>query len=464
MKAEKLRKMGVPDVGAINFEIENLGDAKYVSPFKYSTVYDNNLVNFVKENERTLYNVFIDEGPELSEEFSEVMDENNRMEKAGPREKIFFDPEHVVAGVCTCGGLCPGLNDVIRAVVRSLMLGYKVRTVWGFRYGYRGLLPDSPEPPILLDTDLVDDIHTKGGTILGSARGGGERTADIVDTLTHYRINMLFVIGGDGSQKGALAISREAKKRGYKLAVVGIPKTIDNDFSFIHKSFGFETAVSRAVESVYAAHVEAKGAYNGIGLVKLMGRESGFIAAQTALASQEANFVLIPEVPFELEGNNGFLKHLEERLRRKRHAVIVVAEGAGEEVMSRELGTIEATDAGGNKIMHDIGTFLKQKILEHLKKIGLEASLRYIDPSYIIRASAPNSNDAIYCARLGSNAVHAAMAGKTAMLVSLWNGIYVHVPIELATRRRNRLHPQSSLWRDVIESTFQPLQMTNLPK
>ncbi|MCL2519532.1 MAG: ATP-dependent 6-phosphofructokinase [Spirochaetaceae bacterium] len=444
---------------SVNFKIESLGKATYDSPFTYADNKDDYSANFVSEKDQTLYNTFLFE--DSTRDDSQILNEDNRMERAGPREKLFFKPEQVTAGICTCGGLCPGLNNVIRALVRNLMLGYHVRKVWGFQFGYRGLVPDAPEPPISLDPDLVDDIQAKGGTILGSARGSGERTAEIVDTLIHYRINILFVIGGDGSQKGALAINNEAKKRGYKLAVVGIPKTIDNDFSFISRSFGFETAVGRAVEAVNAAHVEAKGAYNGVGLVKVMGRDSGFIAAQTALASQEANFVLVPEVPFDLDGPNGLLKQIEKRLSRKNHLVIIIAEGAGEELMSRELGIIEATDAGGNKIMHDIGIFLRSKIVAYLKNLGLESSVRYIDPSYMIRASAANSNDSIFCARLGANAVHAAMAGKTGMLVSQWNGVYVHVPIELATRKRAQINPQSSLWRDVIESTLQPITMLN---
>lgn len=447
------------------FSIDNLGECSFNSPFTYSSSFGDNRVNFVKDCEKILYNVFVDDSDEenLNKDLKKISRPENRLEKAGPREKIFFNPAETNVAICTCGGLCPGLNDVIRSIVRNLEHGYKVKNIWGFRYGYKGFLLNAAKGPIKLDSEYVDEILTQGGTILGSARGGGEKTMEIVDTLQRYGINILFVIGGDGTQKGGMQISTEAARRGYKLSVVGIPKTIDNDISYVNKTFGFETAVGKAAESLKSAHIEAIGAYNGIGLVKLMGRDSGFIAAQTALASQEANFVLIPEIPFDLEGENGFLKALEKRLRTKRHALVVVAEGAGQDLLEKEHGISDVVDAGGNKKLYDIGSFMKDKINAYFKEINMEATIRYIDPSYIIRASAPNSNDAIFCARLATNAVHAAMAGKTNMLISQWNGIYVHVPVALATSKRNKIHPESSLWRDVLESTLQPISMKNKP-
>ncbi|NIZ40282.1 ATP-dependent 6-phosphofructokinase [Entomospira entomophila] len=456
-KPEQEKKKSYLD--SIDFTIHTLGEAKYDSPLLPAKGEDS--TDFVNDDDYTLYKVDINSFSDRKIQEEAILDPRNRMEKAGPRKKLFFNPSDVRAGISTSGGLCPGLNDVIRSLVRSLMLGYGVKTVWGFRFGYRGFLLNSTMGPMRLDPDVVDDIHLEGGTILGSARGGGEQTEEIVDTLQRYRINMLFVIGGDGSQKGAAAIANEAERRGYELSVVGVPKTIDNDLSFINKSFGFETAVGIAQESVYAAHVEANGVMNGVGLVKVMGRDSGFIAAQTALASQQANYVLIPEVPFDLDGPKGLLNSLTQRLKRKGHAVIVVAEGAGGDLMSAEIGKNTEKDAGGNARMHDIGLFLKEKISAYFKEIKLDATVRYIDPSYTIRASAPNSNDAIYCARLGNNAVHAAMAGKTKVLMSQWNGIYVHVPIEMATKSRNKINPRSRLWQDVLETTWQPANMKN---
>jgi 6-phosphofructokinase 1 len=354
----------------------------------------------------------------------------------------------------TCGGLCPGLNDVIRSVVRNLWYRYGVRRITGIRFGYNGLLGNVEDSIIELNPTVVDDIHRIGGSMLGSSRGGGDRTEDLVDALERLNINMLFPIGGDGTQKGALAIANEIERRGLKIAVVGVPKTIDNDLSFIEKSFGFETAVVRATEAVYAAHQEAHSAINGVGLVKLMGRDSGFIAAHTAIASHDVNYVLIPEVPFELEGKGGLFEHLKARLERRKHAVIVVAEGAGQEHLAAENGT----DASGNRKLGDIGLYLKQKIVDHFKSIGFPVNLKYIDPSYIIRSSTAIPTDSLYCSRLGTNAVHAAMAGKTKILISLLNNHFVHVPIATATKTRNYVDPEGSLWRDVIDATGMPIQ------
>jgi 6-phosphofructokinase 1 len=313
------------------------------------------------------------------------------------------------------------------------------------------LLPEYQIPTIDLDIDVVDDIHRMGGSVLGSSRGGGERTEEIVDSLERLNLNILFTIGGDGTQKGAIKIADEINRRGLKIAVVGIPKTIDNDLAFIQKSFGFETAVSYASRAVYAAHTEAHSALNGIGLVKLMGRESGFIAAYTALACHEANFVLIPEVPFDLEGPNGLLEHLKKRLQKRNHAVIIVAEGTGQDMVGLE----EGTDASGNRKLKDIGVFLRDKIAAYFTEE------KYIDPGYIIRSAPADPEDSAYCSRLGSNAVHAAMAGKTKILISQVNNTFVHLPIEVAVSTRNRIDPESSLWRDVLEATNQPVIMKN---
>jgi 6-phosphofructokinase 1 len=266
-------------------------------------------------------------------------------------------------------------------------------------------------------------------------------------------INMLFAIGGDGAQKGALDISEEVKKRGLKISIVGIPKTIDNDLKFVQKSFGFQTAVSRAVDAVACAHVEAHDGINGIGIVKVMGRESGFIAAHTAMAINDVNYVLIPEVPFDLEGENGLFANLERRLKQRNHAVILVAEGAGQKYMKDS----RAIDASGNIQLNDIGIYLKERIGEYFKKKEIEINLKYIDPSYMIRSAPANPNDSTYCARIGAYAVHAAMAGKTGMIISLIHSNFVHIPISLAVSGRKRIDPHQELWRDVIEATGQPL-------
>lgn len=429
----------------LDFSINNLGKNTIKSPIPYSIEKEKGRARFVGDNEFILpSNILSEKRPEPE----------SLLEKAGPREMIYFNPNHVHAGIVTCGGLCPGLNDVIRAVVRTLWYRYGVQRVTGIRMGYKGFLPEYNLPVKELNPYVVDHIHNMGGSILGSSRGGSD-TVRIVDAMERMNLNILFTIGGDGTQRGALAITEEIKKRNLKISVIGVPKTIDNDLSFIYKSFGFDTAVERAVEAVETAHTEAKSAIDGVGLVKLMGRESGFIAAHTSLATSEVNFCLIPEVDFSLKGKNGLLKKLEERLDARHHAVIVVAEGAGQNLLEAS----GETDESGNKRMADIGLFLKSEIIEHFKKIGRESSLKYIDPGYIIRASVANSVDSLYCARLGANAVHAAMTGRTGMLISEWNNAFVHVPIEMAVSKRNFVDPEGSLWRDVIESTRQPTHM-----
>ena len=435
-----------------DFTIENLGECKIKSPIELSTVVGNGTANYVKDSSfvRTAVNVY-----DTSK--NDPLDSSNLMQKAGPREYIYFSPNEVKAGICTCGGLCPGLNDVIRAVVRCLWNRYGVRDIRGFQFGYKGFFKDENYETIPLNPENVDEIHKIGGSYLGTSRGGGMRTKDIVDTLQEKGINMLFVIGGDGTQHGALAISEEVEKRGYKCSVIGIPKTVDNDFLFIDRSFGFETAVQQAKDAVASIHMEARSQINGIGLVKLMGRESGFIATETAIASHETNFCLIPEVPFELNGPNGFLEHLEKRIMERHHAVIVVAEGAGQDL----LATTDETDASGNKKLADIGLFLRDKINEYFKSKNIHINLKYVDPSYQIRSSVTTANDSIYCERLGSYAAHAAMAGKTKMVVGLVNNKYVHLPIQMVTRRRNFVDPEGALWRDALDATRQPILMVN---
>jgi len=437
---------------SLDFRIPQLGEPRVKSPLLFSKVHGDHIANYVSDDERVIYALDAIRGVR-----PEAFDEKMLMEKAGPREMIYFDRADVHAAVITCGGLCPGLNDVIREIVMCLWYRYGVKKISGIRYGYRGLIERFGLPVMELTPDVVSEIHREGGTILGSSRGHGEQAGAIVDTLQRLDIDMLFVIGGDGTQRGALGISQELRRRGLKIAIVGIPKTIDNDLSFVEVSFGFHTAVAKAVDAVAAAHAEARGALNGIGLVKVMGRQSGFIAAGTALAMNDVNFVLVPEVPFDLDGDNGLLAHLERRLEHRGHAVILTAEGAGQELLARDAGV----DASGNVRLGDIGRFLKQKIASYFADKRIEVNLKYIDPSYIIRAAPANPSDSLYCERLGSNGVHAAMAGKTELLVGLVHGEYVHIPIRLAVLKRNCIDSDGPLWRDVIDATGQPLLMTN---
>jgi 6-phosphofructokinase 1 len=369
-------------------------------------------------------------------------------EKAGPREKIYFDPAKLKCGIVTCGGLCPGLNDVIRALVLSLFHNYKVKTVFGFPYGYEGLSYRYGHAPLELDPGAVSRIHEYGGTILGSSRGHQD-IGEMVDTLDRMNIGILFAVGGDGTLRGAQAIAAEIADRGLKISVVGIPKTIDNDISYVERSFGFETAVSMAVEAIDAAHTEAKGARNGIGLVKLMGRESGFIATFASLARSDVNFCLIPEVPFSLDK---LCAAVEDRLRQRGHAVIVVAEGAGQDLV----GDTAERDASGNVKFKDVGLYLKDRINDYFKGIGMESTLKYIDPSYTIRGVPANAYDSAFCLLLGQNAVHAGMAGRTNMVVGYWMNTFTHVPIPLAVSARKKVDPEGWVWGSVLTSTGQP--------
>ena len=374
-------------------------------------------------------------------------------EKAGPRQKIYFDPAHTRAAIVTCGGLCPGLNNVIRSVTRELRRSYGVSSVLGIRGGYRGLDPSRGKPPMELTDDVVEDIHKEGGTLLGTSRGPVDMKI-AVDFLISQGINVLFTVGGDGTQRGGNALFEEARTRGHALSVVGIPKTIDNDVRFVTRTFGYGTAVDEAVRVIKSAHTEARSVDNGVAVVKLMGRHAGFIAAAATVASQDVNFCLVPEVPFTLAGEGGLLAALERRLERKSHAVVVVAEGAGQELLA---GSSDR-DASGNVKFQDIGLFLKDQFNAHFNALGMEMILRYFDPSYQIRGCPANTEDAVLCDCMARHAVHAAMAGKTGLVISYLNSQFVHVPISEIAQGGKQLDLEAELWRAVLSSTCQSLR------
>ncbi len=438
MFAQKNRLL-TPELRDIDFNPQQLGEPHHLSPMEPE--------QFNNESERVLYLT----DPAIVGQMVAAGEQPASFEVAGPRRDLFFDPAHVRAGIVTCGGLCPGVNDVIRAIVLSLYYHYGTSTVYGFRYGFAGLDPANGHPPLLLTPEMVSHIGDFGGTLLGSSRGPQD-VGRMVTTLEEMGIQMLFAVGGDGTLRGAQAICEEIARRNLPIAVIGIPKTIDNDISFIEQSFGFATAASEARHNVYAAHSEAIGAYNGIGMVKLMGRHSGFIAAYAALADSQVNFCLVPESPFTLEA---FLPALQERLERRQHAVIVVAEGAGQDLMT----LAGARDASGNLKLGDIGQFLRGAIQTHLTQAGLEFSLKYIDPSYTIRSIPANAFDSAFCLVLGYNAVHAAMAGRTNTVIGYWNSQFTHLPMALATYQRKTIDPGGDLWNNVLLATGQPRHM-----
>jgi 6-phosphofructokinase 1 len=420
----------------LDFTIARLGECRILSPMSG--------VRFTGDDERVLYHATLAEmKPWLDRGL-----EPPSMETAGARETLFFDPGTVGCGIVTCGGLCPGLNDVIRAIVLSLHHHYGVGRILGFRYGYEGLVSRHGHEPLELTADAVGRIHQMGGSILGSSRGP-QQPAEMVDRLDELGISVLFAIGGDGTLRGAQAIGEEAARRGRPIAVVGVPKTIDNDVSFVQKTFGFETAVSEARRATHAANAEAEAARNGIGLVKLMGRDSGFIAAYTVLVDGQVNFCLVPEVPFGLEA---FLSALGERLKRRGHALVVVAEGAGQDLMAKA----QAKDASGNVRYGDIGVFLRDRISEHFERERTPITLKYIDPSYTIRSVPATPHDSAFCLLLGHSAAHAAMSGRTNLVVSFWNHRFTHVPIRLAVSERKKIDPEGALWSSVLASTGQP--------
>jgi 6-phosphofructokinase 1 len=436
-----------------DFLVSSLGKGNVVSPLKQGQRTDNPVYKFVNDNERILYEVSLD----YFNKCKETGEEPVSFEKAGPKETIFFEPAKTKVAIVTCGGLCPGLNNVIRALVNQLFYRYGINRILGIRYGFEGFISKYNHSVIELTAPMVSDIHLSGGSFLGMSRGDQD-VKEIVDTLEILNVNILFCIGGDGTLRGAHSIHEEIEKRKLKIAVAGIPKTIDNDIDLIQKSFGFETAFSIANDIIRNAHNEAQGAYNGIALVKLMGRDSGFIAASAALAIQEVNFVLVPEISFELYGIRGFLKVLRKRLEERHHAVIVVAEGAGQDLFeSKDF----QKDASGNVKHKDIGIYLKEKIKEEFDSKSFPYSIKYIDPSYIIRSAPANANDSKFCNLLAQNAVHAAVAGKTDFVIGYWNYEFTLIPIPMAVAKRKKIDVEGELWWNVLEATGQPISMKN---
>ena len=433
--------------------VSTLGKGSITSPLRHTHRAENPIYKFVDDSERILYDVSL----ENFQKCHETGEPPVSFEKAGPKENIYFEPAKTKVAIVTCGGLCPGLNNVIRSLVNELHYRYGISRILGIQYGYEGLIPSYNHTFIELTSSMVNYIHLTGGTFLGSSRGEQD-VEKMVDTLEIQNINMLFCIGGDGTLRGAHAIHKEIEKRKLKICVAGIPKTIDNDIDLIQKSFGFETAFSIANDIIRNAHNEASGAFNGIALVKLMGRDSGFIAANAALAIQEVNFVLVPEITFDLYGPRGFLHVLRKRLEDRHHAVIVVAEGAGQEFFDC---SDNKKDKSGNIKYKDIGIYLKDKISEEFKNKEFPHSIKYIDPSYIIRSAPANANDSKFCNLLAQNAVHAALSGRTDFVIGFWNNQFTIMPIQVVVAKRKKIDVEGEVWWNVLEATGQPVSMKN---
>ncbi|KAF0921240.1 hypothetical protein E2562_039454 [Oryza meyeriana var. granulata] len=371
--------------------------------------------------------------------------------RAGPRQRVYFESEDVKACIVTCGGLCPGLNTVIRELVCGLSHMYNVNDIFGIQNGYKGFYSSNYLP---MTPKSVNDIHKRGGTVLGTSRGGHD-TKKIVDNIQDRGINQVYIIGGDGTQKGAYEIYKEIRRRGLKVAVAGVPKTIDNDIAVIDKSFGFDSAVEEAQRAIDAAHVEASSAENGIGLVKLMGRYSGFIAMYATLASRDVDCCLIPESPFYLEGEGGLFEYIERRLKENNHMVIVVAEGAGQDLIAKSIAAADQIDASGNKLLLDVGLWLTHKIKDYCKNKKMEMTIKYIDPTYMIRAIPSNASDNVYCTLLAHSAIHGAMAGYS-FTVGMVNGRHAYIPFHRVTSTRNKVKITDRMWARLLSSTNQP--------
>lgn len=423
--------------------VTTLGECVHDSPLVLQSPSSERPSPFMSESTRIRYSVKV--GPDRP-------DDQLSFEEAGPRKRIFFNPATTTAAIVTCGGLSPGLNNVIRSVYYELTENYGVKRVLGIRDGFLGLNPHAGPEPVTLTRAYVKVIHELGGTVLGTSRGPQD-PAVVVDFLAAEKINILLCLGGDGTQRGAHALYQEVERRGLPIAVVGVPKTIDNDIPFVRQTFGYATALEKAAEVIKGAHVEAVGAINGIGLVKLMGRDAGFIAAGASIVSQEVNFTLVPEIPFPMEGEHGFLAALERRMRDREHAVVVVAEGAGQHLMQRQA---ERRDASGNVLHEDIGTLLRSEIRNYFARQEFKVTLKYLDPSYYIRSVPANSYDRYLSDQMGRHAVHAAMAGKTDVLIGLEHSLFMNVPIPVVIAEKKYLDVSGDLWRAVLQSTGQP--------
>lgn len=424
----------------IDFTIKKLGTAKINSPLSD--------IVFEKPDAKLIYS----RNPELILEQQKEFGEPFSFEKAGPRNKIYHNPSLITAAILTAGGLCPGINNVIKGIVETAYSSYGIKKIYGIKYGYRGLNPEFRLIPDVLTPEVVDNIQSEGGSILGSSRGPQDINT-MVETLISMKISILFCVGGDGTLKCAHQIAEEINRRKLPIGIIGIPKTIDNDISFIDRTFGFETAIYAADRIITCAHNEAKGAYNGVGLVHVMGRDSGFIATFATLSNSDVNYCFIPESPFELEGKDGFLPHLLKRLERKQHAVIIIAEGAGQYFFENKSTEY---DSSGNLKHNNIGIFLRDKITAYAKENNFELAIKYFDPTYLIRSIPAHGTDAVFCILLAQHAVHAAMTGCTDMIVGFCNNDFMHVPIELAVSERKKVDTKGALWRGLIEITNQP--------
>ena len=366
--------------------------------------------------------------------------------RGGPRFHIALDNLRVKACIMTCGGLCPGLNVVIRELVMALRYNYGVAEIYGIKWGFLGFT--QKECWIKLEPEDVKHIHLLGGTVLGTSRRGFDGE-EISKQLIKNNVNMVFFIGGDGTHRGIKELSKILKEKKKKIILVGIPKSIDNDMPIIDKSFGLESVVQESVRTIRAANVEANCNLNGIGLVKLFGRSSGFVAMLSTLAARDVNICLIPEIPFNLYGENGLLDFIFQRMQVKEHCVIVVSDGARFSVKDYK--------TSNGRPVEDIGLVIKKEIIEKSEELGIEVNLKYMDPTYVVRAVPANEYDCNLCAKLAESAVHCAFAGFTNFSVGMINNKPCMIPLEkMCGKSERKVEFNSDDYLMLLASTGQP--------
>ncbi|ERN19125.1 hypothetical protein AMTRI_Chr10g7890 [Amborella trichopoda] len=417
----------------------------FSNPLIHNPLYDLSHEFFISPHEVVLKKILFDYSGENSA--------GDLYTCAGPRTDICFDPKNVKAAIVTCGGLCPGLNTVIRELVVGLWDLYGVREIFGVMSGYRGFCTCEL---LRLNPKTGHDWHKRGGTVLQTSRGGFDLER-IVHSIEANGFNQVYIIGGDGTMRGAVKIYNEVCRRKLNISIAGIPKTVDNDVGIIDRSFGFQTAVEIAQQAINAAHVEAESAVNGIGLVKLMGRSTGHIALHATLSSRDVDCCLIPENDFYLEGKGGLFEFLDQRLKDNGHFVLVVAEGAGQNLIPRTEEQKEERDESGNPVFLDVGNWLKSELKSWWARDhkGL-FTVKYIDPTYMIRAVPANATDNLYCTLLAHSSIHGAMAGFTGFVTGPINGHYAYIPVDEVARAKNLVNTRDHKWAWVRSVTNQP--------
>ena len=387
--------------------------------------------------------------------------------EAGPRRMLFHEPQSVRAVVVTSGGLAPGLNCVVHGIVTRHWNTYGVNAarrggIFGIYDGFVGLY-NKPldKTPASLRPEITEPWLDRGGSMLGARRFHEQELGELADQITANLalndINILYVIGGDGSLKVAHEIAQRAKAR--NISVVGIPKTMDNDVLWVWQSFGFNTAVQKAAEVVNTMHAEAESTRR-VGLIELFGAESGFVAANATLASGHVDLVLVPEIflalcPQQCEALlDRFIEYLSQTVRSKEraHAIVVLAEGVGELFKQRQV-KLGGQPVSGKNFAGELRDFLQGGLKDPLGRV---VDVFVNQPRHNIRAVPANAYDQIYCARLGALAVDNALAGYTDVMVSQWLTEYVLVPLELVALGKKSIPPGGMFWKQVVSSTGQP--------